>query len=422
MGMTMAEKILAAHSARKEVKPGEYVWADVDSTMTASRGLEDNREMLEDYGLNFDPDRIYIVSDHRTPPPTRTDANSMVEMRKLVKKYGIKHFFDIGRHGIMHEIFPQYGYVSPGDLVVGVDSHSTSQGCFNAAACSVSGDTDLIMTLGKLWFRVPPSIKFVLDGTWPGPERFVVGKDVFLRIASEYGTDVGLYRSVEFEGPVVHQMSMASRFTVSNQGVDIGAKFAIFPCDEKTLEYLEGKMKRPAHPISSDSDAVYESIYNLDMTDMPPYVACPHDPSNSVSVTEVEPKRIKIDQGFIGSCASGRLEDFRMAAKILKGHKVHPDVRLILSPASQMIWNDCLKEGLWNTISEAEALVCHSTCGPCGGSQLGLIGEDEACITTSTRNFQGRMGPPSSSVYMGNAATVAASCVTGYITDPRKFL
>jgi len=250
----------------------------------------------------------------------------------------------------------------------------------------------------------------------------VVGKDIILRIAGEYGTEIGLYRSVEFEGSVVHQMSMASRFSIANMGVEIGAKFAIFPCDDKTLEYLEGKMKRPACPVIADPDALYEAIYNLDATEMHPYVACPHDPANSVPVTEVESKRIKVDQAFIGSCTNGRLEDFRMAAQILKGRRVHPDVRLIASPASQLIWLDCAKEGIWNIFADAGALVTHSTCGPCFGGHLGLLGDGEVSISATNRNFQGRQGSPKAFVYLANPATVAASAVEGYVTDPRKFL
>ncbi|MBP1707758.1 MAG: 3-isopropylmalate dehydratase, large subunit, partial [Chloroflexi bacterium] len=236
------------------------------------------------------------------------------------------------------------------------------------------------------------------------------------------GTEVGSYKSVEFHGPAVSQMSMASRFTIANMGAEIGAKFAIFPCDEKTLEYLEGKMKRPPRPVDPDPDAQYQAVYNMDVTGMPPYVACPHDPGNSVPVTEIEPERIKIDQAFIGSCTNGRMEDFRMAGRILKGRKVHPEVRLIATPASQMIWNECLKEGLWDIFSEAEALVTHSTCGVCFGGHLGLIGGGEVSISSTNRNFQGRQGSPQARVYLANPATVAASAVEGYITDPRRFL
>lgn len=420
MGMTMAEKILAAHSGKKELEPGEYVWARIDGTaltMSAPR-------LLKEYSVEkfFDPDRIYAVEDHFAPPPTVAAANNTVGIRQIVKRYGVKNFFEYGRHGILHEIYPQYGYVSPGDLIVSSDSHTTSYGCFNVASCPINEEVPYVLARGRLWFRVPTSIKFVITGQFHGPDKFVVGKDIILRILGEYGTEVGLYKSVEFDGPAVHQMSMASRFTIANMGVDIGAKFAIFPCDDKTLEYLSGKMKRPPRPTSSDPDASYEAIYELDVSDMPPYVACPHDPGNSVPVTEVGSQQIKIDQAFIGSCTNGRLEDFRMAARILKGRKVHPGVRLIATPASQLIWHDCLKEGIWEVFAEAEALVTHSTCGLCFGGHLGLLGDGEVSISSTNRNFQGRQGSPKSSVYLANPATVAASAVEGYITDPRTFL
>jgi 3-isopropylmalate/(R)-2-methylmalate dehydratase large subunit len=420
MDMTMAEKILATHSGKKEVKPGEYVWACIDGTAI---GMS-TPGILKKYSIDkfFDPDRVYAVEDHFAPPPTVAAANNTVAIRKIVKKYGVKNFFEYGRHGIRHEIYPQYGYVSPGDLIVSSDSHTTSYGCFNVAACPINEEVPYVLARGQLWFRVPPSIKFVITGPFPGPEKFVVGKDIMLRILGEYGTEVGLYKSVEFHGSAVDQMSMASRFTIANMGVEIGAKFAIFPCDDKTLEYLKGKMKRPPDPVSPDLDASYEAVYDLDARGMPPYVACPHDPGNSVPVTEVEPQRIKIDQAFIGSCTNGRLEDFRMAARILKGRKVHTGVRLIATPASQLIWNECLKEGIWEVFSKAEALVTHSTCGPCFGGHLGLIGDGEVCISATNRNFQGRQGSPKASVYLANPATVAASAVEGYITDPRKFL
>jgi len=419
MGMTMAEKILANHSGEEVVRPGEYLWANIDGTAMT----RNTPTLLDQYGVKafFDPDRVYAVEDHLAPPSNVAAANSMVALRQAVKRYG-KNFFEYGRHGILHELFPQYGYVSPGDLIASIDSHSTSYGCFNVASCPINEEVAYLLSRGRLWFRVPPSIKFVLTGTLPGPAGFVVGKDIILRIAGEYGTDAGLYKSVEFEGPVVHQMSMASRFTIANMGVEIGAKFAIFPCDDKTLSYLEDKMRRPAQPVFPDPDASYEAVYKLDVTDMPPYVACPHDPGNSVPVTDVESERIKVDQAFIGSCTNGRLEDFRMAARILEGRKVHPNVRLIASPASQLIWLQCLKEGIWRIFAEAEALVCHSTCGPCFGGHLGLLGDNEVCISATNRNFKGRQGSPKAAVYLANPATVAASAVEGYVTDPRRFL
>jgi 3-isopropylmalate/(R)-2-methylmalate dehydratase large subunit len=420
MGMTIAEKILAKHAGRQEVKPGEYLWANIDGTNMILYSARD----LEKYKVKkvFDPERIFVVEDHWLPPPTTAIANELVKLRAVVKRYGIKNFFEIGRHGILHEIFPLYGYVSPGDLIASVDSHSTSYGCFNVASCAIFEESAYVIANGKLWFRVPPSIKFMLMGMYPGPEKFVVGKDIILHIIGKYGTEVGSYKSVEFDGPAVSEMSMASRFTIANMGAEIGAKFAIFPCDTKTMDFLKGKMKRPPNPVSSDPDAHYENIYNVDVTDMPPYIACPHDPGNSVPITEIEPKRIKIDQAFIGSCTNGRMEDFRMAATILKGRKVHKDARLIATPASQMIWKECLEEGIWDIFSEAGALVTHSTCGVCFGGHLGLLGDGEVAISATNRNFQGRQGSPKSSVYLANAATVAASAVEGIITDPRCFL
>jgi 3-isopropylmalate/(R)-2-methylmalate dehydratase large subunit len=411
---------LAEHSGKKEVKAGEYVWARIDGTALSSS----MSRRLEDYGVKalFDPDRVYAVEDHLAPPPTVAAANNMVDMRRAVKKYGIKNFFEYGRHGILHEIFPQNGYVSPGDLIVSVDSHTTSYGCFNAASCPINEEVPYVLAKGQLWFRVPPTIQFILTGQYAGPERFVVGKDIILRIAAENGTEVGLYKSLEFAGPVVQKMSMDSRFTIANMGVEVGAKFAIFPCDDKTLKYLEGKMKRPPRPVCADPDAHYEKVYRMDVTDMPPYVARPHDPGNAVPVTELIGEKIKIDQAFIGSCTNGRMEDFRMAARILKGRKVHPDVRLIATPASQRIWYDCLKEGIWEIFAEAGSLVTHSTCGVCFGGHLGLLGDGEVAISATNRNFQGRQGSSRSYVYLANPATVAAAAVEGYITDPRKFL
>ena len=422
MGKTMVEKILAAHAGKEEVKPGEYVWCSVAGTAILGHSLLLKR--LEALGVErlFDPDRIYAVEDHLAPSPTVDAANSMSDLRKLVKKYGITNFFEYGRHGILHELFPNHGYVSPGDLIVSVDSHSTSYGCFNVASTPVNEETLYVLITGQIWLRVPETIRFHLVGKVPGSDGFVVGKDVILRIAGEYGTDAAIYKAVEYTGPAVHEMSMAGRFSMANMSIELGAKFGIFPCDDKTLEYLEGKMKRPPRPVESDPDASLEAVHTIDVTDMPPYVAKPHDPGNSVPVTEVEAERVKINQAFIGSCTNARMEDFRMAARIIKGHKVHPGVRLIATPASQDIWRQCSKEGIWDIFAEADALVTGSTCGACPGWGTGVLGDEEVCISSTNRNFQGRMGSPEAFVYLANPATVAASAVTGYITDPRNFL
>lgn len=421
MRMTVCEKILARASNRQSVRPGEYIWAAVDGTAIVGGEI---LPRLEKLGISsfFDPERVYVTEDHLAPSPGIAAANSSIEMRRLVKKYGITHFFEWGRHGIQHELFPDHGYVSPGDLIASIDSHSTSYGCFNAASCSISEELPYVLMTGKMWLRVPATIKFIITGTLPGPENFVVGKDVILSIAAKYGADLGLYKSIEFTGPGLSSISMPGRFTMANMSAELGAKFAIFPCDEKTMEYLEGRMVRPARPVAADGHAGYEEVLSLDLSVLQPCVAKPHSPANSVSVGELASEKIRIDQAFIGSCTNGRIEDFRMAANILKGRKVHPDVRLIATPASQAIWKQCLEQGIWKIFAEAQAIVTNSTCGACAGIHLGVLGDGEVCISTSSRNFQGRMGSSKSLVYLANPATVAASAVMGYITDPREFL
>ena len=421
MGMTMTEKILARASGREEVTAGEYIWAKVDGTAALGGRLYKRLEALGVEKL-FDADRIYVTEDHNAPSHSVDAANSAADMRRMVKKYGITHFFEWGRHGILHELYPNHGYCSPGEFIASIDSHSTSYGCFNVASCPINEELIYILITGETWLRVPPSIKFVINGKVPGQENFVVGKDVFLKIAGEYGTDVALYKAVEFEGPAVNDLSMPSRFTMSNMGVEIGAKFAIFPCDDKTLEYLDGKMIRPAKPAIADPDATYEAEYTLDVTDLPPYVALPHDPGNTVPIDQVASEKIKIDQAFIGSCTNARMEDFRMAARIIKGRKIHPDVRLICTPASQAIWEECVTEGIWEIMAQAGALVTNSTCGACPGMGMGVLADEEICISTTNRNYQGRMGSPKSSVYLANPATVAASAIEGHIADPRRYL
>ena len=421
MGMTMTEKILARASGRQEVKPGEYIWARVDGTaMIGGRFAK----RLESLGVEklFDPDRIYVTEDHIAPSHSVDAANVAADMRRMVKKYGITHFFEWGRHGILHELFPNHGYCSPGEFIASIDSHSTSYGCFNVASCPVNEEVVYILVTGELWLRVPPSIKFVINGKVPGPENFVVGKDIFLKLSGEYGTDVARYKAVEFGGPAVDDLSMPSRFTMSNMGVEIGAKFALFPCDDKTLEYLDGKMVRPAVPAVADTDAAYDSVYTFDVTDLPPYVALPHDPGDSVPIDQVTSEKIKINQAFIGSCTNARMEDFYMAARILKGRKVHPDVRLICTPASQAIWQQCATEGIWEILADAGAMITNSTCGACPGISMGVLADEEVCISSTNRNFQGRMGSPKSFVYLANPATVAASAVEGCVADPRQFL
>ncbi len=415
MGMTIAEKILAAHAGVDCVKPGQYVWCKVDATSGHQLPL------LEAYGVDkvWDTDKVFMVDDHQAPPPTVDAANKVREVRRIVKKYGIKNFFEYGRGGILHQVFAENGMYAPGELIAQCDSHSTSGGVFNACVTNANLDAVHVLAFGELWFRVPESVRVVLNGTLPG---WCVGKDVILKVAAELGTDYGLYRSVEYVGPVASQMTLAQRWTISNMGVEVGAKFALFEADDKTHAFLKDRVDRPYTPVTADSDASYEQEYEFDLSDLVPMVARPGDPGNGVPVESVVPERVKIDQAFLGSCTNARLEDLEVAARILKGKQVHPDVRMLVSPSSQAVFGEALKAGYLETLADAGALVEHSTCGPCYGGHLGVLGDGETCISSSNRNFKGRMGSPLSHVWLASPATVAASALAGEIVDPRAYL
>jgi 3-isopropylmalate/(R)-2-methylmalate dehydratase large subunit len=415
MGMTIAEKILSSHSGREKVSPGEYVWAKIDAADIPNVTIETSPVLwLEKLQIDklFDPERIYVRNSHL---PTSLDwAENMKAIRKLVKKYGITHFAEYGRNGVIHQLNAEWGCAGPGELIAMGDSHATSYGAFNCASTGIQVEITYVLATGKLWFRIPESIKFQLAGKMPA---MCYGKDIILKIAADFGTDFAIYKSIEFLGPVAREMSMASRFSIANMGVEVGAKFALFEADDKTFEFLKGRTNRTFNPVFPDPDAVYEKEYVLDVSDLEPMVACPHDPSNSKIVSEVA--GIKIDQAFLGSCTNGRFEDLEIAAKILDGEKVHPDVRLLISPASMEVWKEALDAGLMKIFAEAGALICDPSCAPCCGQAMTIMASGEKCISTSNRNFQGRMGSPESEVYLANAATVAASAISGEITDPR---
>ncbi|MDE0728546.1 MAG: 3-isopropylmalate dehydratase large subunit [Alphaproteobacteria bacterium] len=415
MGMTIAEKILAAHAGADTATPGEYMWCKVDAT--SGHRLAD----LEALGVDrvWDPDKVYMVDDHQAPPPTIVAANKVKDLRRLIKKYDITNYFEYGRGGILHQVFAEHGMYAPGDLIAQCDSHSTSGGVFNACVTNANLDAVHVLAFGELWFRVPGSVRVMLNGILPA---WCVGKDVILKVASELGTDYGLYKSVEYVGPVARQMSIAQRWTVSNMGVEVGAKFAIFEGDEKTDEFLAGRVNRPYKHVTADPDATYEAEYEFDLSNLTPMVARPGDPGNGVPVESVCPERVKVDQAFLGSCTNARLEDLEVAARILDGKKVHPDVRMLVSPSSQAVFGEALKAGYLETLLEAGALVEHSTCGPCYGGHLGVLGDGETCISSSNRNFQGRMGSPLADVWLASPATVAASAIAGEIVDPREYL
>lgn len=415
MGMTMVEKILAAHAGRARVVPGEYVWAKIDET----NAMYDTFEDIEKLGVKsvWDCDKVYCVSDHSAPPANISSAETVKELREYIKKYHISNWYEYGRHGIVHQVNPEKGFVRPGELIAMIDSHSTTYGAFNAASCAIYMDAVYLLIKGELWFKVPETIKFNITGKLPS---WCMGKDVILRIAGDYGTDVGLYKAAEITGPVIKDLSLAGRWTICNMAAELGCKFAIMEADEKVYDFLKGRTDKPFTPAFADPDANYAAVYDIDVTGMSPLVACPHDPSNVKPVEEV--KGARFDQAVIGSCTNGRLEDFAMACRILKGRKVHPDVRLLIIPASMEVWRDAMKAGYFDILTEAGALVCHPTCGPCAGQHLGVLAAGEVCLSTTNRNFQGRMGSPQSEVYLASPATVAASAVNGVITDPREYL
>ena len=415
MGMTIAEKILAEHAGADSVKPGQYIWCKVDATSGHRLGE------LEALGVDrvWDKDKVFMVDDHQAPPPTIAAANKVKEVRRLIKKYDIANFFEYGRGGILHQVFAENGMYAPGELIAQCDSHSTAGGVFNACVTNANLDAVHVLAFGELWFRVPESVRVVLNGKLPS---WCVGKDVILKVASQLGTDFGLYKSVEYIGPVASQMTMAQRWTITNMGVEVGAKFALFEGDEKTDAFLEGRIDRPYQHVTSDPDASYSAEYEFDLSDLTPMVARPGDPGNGVPVESVRGEKVKIDQAFLGSCTNARLEDLEVAAKIVEGNSIHPDVRMLVSPSSQTVFGEALKAGFLETLVNAGALVEHSTCGPCYGGHLGILGDGETCISTSNRNFTGRMGSPLSHVWLASPATVAASALAGEIVDPREYL
>lgn len=415
MGMTIAEKILADHADRETVRPGEYLWCRVDATSGHELGY------FEELGFEkvWDPTKVFMVDDHLAPPPTVEHANATAEMRRLVRKFDLENFFEYGRGGILHQVFAERGMYAPGELVAQDDSHATSGGVFNACVTNAVQDVVHVLAFGDLWFRVPETVKVELNGTLP---PWCVGKDVILKIAADLGTDFALNQAIEFVGPVAKQMTLAQRWTLSNMGVDVGAQFALFEADEKVDDFLRGRVTREYAPVVADADASYSATHAFDFSDLEPMVARPGDPGNGVAVGDVAAEGVKIDQAFLGSCTNARLEDLEVAARILKGRQVHPRVRMLVYPASQEVFSNALKAGYLETLSDSGCLVGHATCGPCGGDHMGVLGDGEVCIASTSRNFPGRMGSSLALSYLASPATVAAAAIAGQIVDPREYL
>lgn len=417
---TIAEKILASHSDNESVKPGDFITAKIDLIMshigTAKVALDFEKIRPGKLRKVFDPDKIVVVLDHYTPAPSERWASAHQLIRNFVKKQGIKNFYD-EKWGICHQVLPEKGLVRPGMLIVGGDSHTTTYGAFNAASCGL-GNTDLLYAYvkGQLWFRVPSTIKFNINGELP---HHVMSKDIVLKIAGDYTAEVATYKSIEYTGKTMEDLSISSRMTMSNFSLELGAKFAFGMPDQKVVDWVKERTDVPFELVQPDNDAVYEKEYEMDVTDLEPQVACPHTVDNVKPVTQVQ--GTKIHQAFLGSCTNGRYEDMEIAAKILEGNKIHEDIRMIVTPASQEVWLQIAKSGIAEALINAGALICNPNCGACFGAHQGMLAAGEFCISTSNRNFVGRMGSENAGIYLASPATVAASAIKGVITDPRDF-
>lgn len=419
MGQTITEKILAKHAGRDSVKPGELVNAKLDLIMCHDVTTTPAIDMLKEHGITkvFDPEKIVIMPDHFVPNKDIKSAEMVRKIRLWAQEVGIEKFYDLGNHGVCHALLPEQGHVKPGMTIVGADSHTCTHGALGAFSTGI-GSTDLAASLatGELWFKVPPTILFNISGKL---KDGVYAKDIILEIIHRIGVDGARYKAMEFKGEVIDTLSIEARMTITNMAIEAGGKSGIIAADEKTLAYLKDRSEGEFEILQSDEDAVYEKVIDIDVSDLEPMVAFPHLPDNGKAVSDIKEKII-IDQAYIGSCTNGRIEDLRVAAEYLKGQKVAKGTRCIVIPATTDIWKQANKEGLLDIFMEAGATVSSPTCGPCLGGHMGVIAGGEKCISTTNRNFVGRMGSPDSEVYLASPATVAASAVNGYISDPRK--
>lgn len=421
MGMTMTQKILADHAGVKEVHAGELIEANVDIVMandiTGPMALPIFKKMADKV---FDKDKVVLVPDHFTPNKDIKSAENSKAIREFSREQGLTHHMEQGKCGVEHAILPESGIVVAGDAVIGADSHTCTYGAIGAFSTGV-GTTDIAtgMATGQLWFKVPSAIKFNLHGKLP---KYVSGKDVILHIIGRIGVDGALYKSMEFTGEGIKELSMADRFTICNMAIEAGAKNGIFPFDEAAIEYLDKHAKRDYKIYEADKDAEYEEVVDVDLSAIRPTVAFPHLPGNAKTVDEIEAMdKIYIDQVVIGSCTNGRMEDLRKAAAILKGKKVADNVRVMVVPATQKIYLQCILEGILETFVEAGCAVNTPSCGPCMGGHMGVLAKGEKCVSTTNRNFVGRMGDVESLIYLASPETAAASAIAGYIANPEKF-
>ncbi len=421
MGQTMAEKLLSRHNLAKEtVKAGDILEARIDGAMCHYHGSEPLHTLAQEMGFKdgmprvWDTDRVFVLLDHHQPALSQALADENKLMRKVVDRLGIKCFHD-AEPGISHQMMADYGLMRPGELVVGNDSHTISYGAINTGGTGIArADMFYALLFGELWFQVPQSIKIVLEGTQP---NYPIAKDIILYLAGQHGDDFAGSKSIEYSGPLVSQLSIDSRQCLSAHGVEVGAKFALFPCDDKTLEFLKTRTDKPFEPVAADADAEYVQEIHLNVDTMPFVVAKPNQFGNVAPVDEV--RGVKVDQAQIGSCANGRFEDIEIAARMLKGRKVAKGVRFIISPASQQVYLKCLKAGLITQLIESGAQVVTPGCGVCQ-PKVGYMSDGEVCITSTTRNYKGRKGSLNAEIYLGGPLTVTAAAVAGKIMNPKE--
>ncbi len=412
----MTQKILAHHAGIENIVPGQLIKAKLDMVLgndiTTPVAVNEFRKI----GVNrvFDVNKVAIVPDHFTPNKDIKSAEQVKFIREFAREMRIVNFFEVGQMGIEHALLPEKGLVVPGDVVIGADSHTCTYGALGAFSTGI-GSTDMAagMATGEAWFKVPEAIKFVLKGK---PDRWVSGKDIILHIIGMIGVDGALYKSMEFTGDGISSLSMDDRFTIANMAIEAGAKNGIFIVDEQTFEYVKGHSTKPYRVYTADDDAEYSNVYEIDLSSIKPTVAFPHLPENTRTIDMVG--EIRINQVVIGSCTNGRLGDLRVASEVMKGRKVHPDIRCIIIPATQKIWKQAMNEGLFDIFVDAGAVVSTPTCGPCLGGHMGVLARGERAVATTNRNFVGRMGHPESEVYLASPAIAAASAIAGKIVSP----
>lgn len=417
MGQTVAEKILAGRSGSPNATAGDYVVCDIDIAMLQDVHAPDVFARLDEMGVSelWDPSKVVVVFDHMAPSHAVDDADTKARVRRQLKSYDVKHFYDVGT-GISHLVLPEQGHVRPGEIIIGTDSHTVSHGVFGAAGTGV-GDTDMVYALstGELWFQVPKTIRIHLTGEL---SPYVTSKDIVLSLVDSYGLDVARYRAIEFTGPTVERLSIDDRMTLTNMSIELGAKFGFTPVDERIEEYVADRTDKPFDPVRADSDASYEQVIEHDVADLDPQIAMPHDVDNVVPVSAAN--GVDIDQVFVGTCTNGSYDDLAAVATILEGREVAPDIRMIVTPATREVYQRAERDGLLDIFTRGGATITNATCGACLGLGMGVIGAGETCFAAQNRNYRGRMGSDESEIYLGSPETAAATAISGQITDPRE--